>query len=1192
MADAPPGFVHLHNHTTYSLLDGAQRVDEMCKRAAEDGQPAIAITDHGNLFGVLDFDKKARKHGVKPIIGMEAYIAPGSRHEKKPRQFGKPYHHLLLLAESYTGYKNLIRLSTAGFLEGFYYRPRIDREILAEHKEGLVCTSACLAGQVATALVRDQEDEAREAAAWFRDLFGEERFWLEIQDHGLADQRKANEGVVRLSKELDIPLVATNDCHYLLPGDHFAHDVLVCIQTGKTVNDDGRMRYSGQHYLKTRAEMTALFPWAPEAVENSLRIAERCGFAFEKQPNHLPDFPVPDGYTLDDYFEKVARDGFEQRLRTWRAEHDAGRLDDDPETYRPRLEREIRTIREMGFSGYFLITWDFIRFARESGIPVGPGRGSAAGSLVAYAMRITDIDPMRYNLLFERFLNPERVSLPDIDIDFCMRKRERVIEYVTEKYGRPNVAQIITFGTMAARAVIRDVGRGLEIPYAEVDRIAKLVPAQPGVEITIDKAMKEVPALKQAYDSEPDIKRLLDVARRLEGLTRHASTHAAGVVIAPKPIVEFAPLYRGTKEADEVTTQWAKDEIEEIGLLKMDFLGLKTLTLIDDAAASIGKATGTAPDIDALPLDDPAVFELFSRARTSGIFQFESSGMRDILRRLKPDRFEDLIALNALYRPGPIGGGLIDDFIQRRHGKVKVEYPHPLTEDILRETYGVILYQEQVMQIASKMAGYSLGEADILRRAMGKKKKEVMEAEEKRFIAGAQKGEIEPAAAKKVFELMAYFAGYGFNKSHSAAYALVAYQTAWLKAHYPVHFMAALLTSEKGNTDNVVKYINECREMNIRVLPPDINSSDQDFTVDGESIRFGLSAIKGVGDAAIGSIIEARGEHGGFESLHELCSAMDPRQANRRVFEALIQSGALDSFGARRSQLAAGIDSALDYGQKRRAELEAGQGSLFGGDESDASGPAAFMGQLPDLPEWDEKTLLAHERATLGFYVSGHPLESSRDLLRDFASHSTSALREAASGREVALGGLIADLRKRKSKRGDWWAIVQLEDLDGQVEVLVFPKAYSGCHELLEKDRAVLVTGRVECEEDRLRVLADGVAPLEQLREQRADALKILLDARQLSGELVVDLRRAIDAHPGKVGVFFEIERPGAYSLVLRAESMVGVTPSPELTAALEGVLGPGKVKFRPPQNAGQGFDAAPRRRVRGPDRGTVRPTV
>ncbi|MCP3980022.1 MAG: DNA polymerase III subunit alpha [bacterium] len=1165
MADSAPGFVHLHNHTTYSLLDGAQRIDEMCARAAEDGQTAIAITDHGNLFGAMDFGKKASKHGIKPIVGIEAYVAPGSRHERQPHNVPgvgrKNYYHLILLAENYTGYKNLIKLSSMGYLEGHYYRPRIDKEALREHSEGLVCLSACLAGEVAQFLRHDQYDSARQAAAEFRDLFGPDRYWLELQDHGIPEQKIVNDGCLKLSKELGIGMVASNDTHYLLPEDQDAHDVLVCICTGNTVNTKKGMAYTAHHYLKSRAEMAKLFDWAPGAVENSVAVAERCQFAFKDSTLHLPEFPTPEGYDLDSYFAKVARDGLEERMRELRAEQDAGRLLHPLEAYHKRLDREIKIIQQMGFSGYFLITWDFIRYAREAGIPVGPGRGSAAGSLVAYTMRITDIDPLQYNLLFERFLNPERVSMPDIDIDFCFRQREQVIDYVTGKYGRPNVAQIITFGTMAARAVVRDVGRVLEIPYADVDRIAKLIPALPGQDVTIAGSMKEVPALSEAYRKEPNIKELLDVAQRLEGTTRHASTHAAGVVIAPKPIVEYAPLYKGTKDGDEITTQWAKDEIEEIGLLKLDFLGLRTLTLIEDALVSIQSVTGERIDMNEVQLDDPLVYELFCRARTSGVFQFESGGMKDILRRLKPERFEDLIALNALYRPGPIGGGLIDDFIQRRHGKVQVEYPHPLLEEILRETYGVIVYQEQVMQIASVMGGYSLGEADILRRAMGKKKKEVMEAEQKKFTARAKDKGIDDKAARKVFELMAFFAGYGFNKSHSAAYALVAYHTAWLKAHYPVHFMAALLTSEKGNTEKLVKYINESREMSIEVLPPDVGSSGLDFTVEGEKVRFGLSAIKGVGEGAIRCILESREENGSFSNLHALCGVVDLRQVNKRVIEALLQSGALDGMGARRSQLAAVVDAALEFGQKQRADRDSGQSSLFGGDDDTEELPEP---EYPDLPEWESSERLKYEKATLGFYVSGHPLEHYRELLADFATHTTASAVNGPTGIEVAVGGMITQLRRRKSKKGDMWASMQFEDMDGQIEVLVFPKSYAICQNDIDDELPSMVVGRLEIDEDRVRIIGDKVTPLDTLREREVGAVQVRLDAEALDEELVGRLLKTIEQHRGDVQLYLEVARPGSYRLVARAESHLNVSPSRELTRQIEDCVGPNRVVFRP----------------------------
>ena len=1165
MADTTPQFVHLHNHTTYSLLDGAQRLDEMLAHAASDGQSSIAITDHGNLFGVLEFAREARKHAIRPIIGIEAYVAPGSRHDKGTTQNGarqKPYHHLILLAESYVGYKNLIKLSTAGFLEGFYYRPRIDKELLRQHSEGIVCLSACLAGEVPTLLRSDRFDEARAVAAEFRDLFGPDRYWLELQDHGIEEQQKVNDGSVRLGKELGIGVVATNDCHYLLPTDHFAHDVLVCIQTGKTVHAHDRIRYSPQHYLKSRAEMAKLFSWAPDAIVNSAQVAERCAFTFDKQPASLPNFPVPQGFDIPAYFEKIARDGFERRLPRWRAEAEAGRLRHPIDSYRERLVREINVVKDMGFAGYFLIVWDFIRFSREQGIPVGPGRGSAAGSLVAYCMQITDIDPMQFDLLFERFLNPERISMPDIDIDFCFRNRERVIDYVTGKYGRPNVAQIITFGTMAARAVLRDAGRGLDIPYADVDKIAKLIPQQPGQDVTIASALNDVPALKQAYQNDATVKQLIDVGQRLEGLVRHASTHAAGVVIAPKPIVEFAPLYRGTDDA--ITTQFAMADIEEIGLLKMDFLGLKTLTLIEDALASIASVTGSRPDLDVLLLDDPAVYELFCKARTAGVFQFESEGMKNILRRLRPDRFEDLVAINALYRPGPIGGGLIDDFIKRRHGKVKVEYPHALLERILQETYGVIVYQEQVMQIASAMAGYSLGEADILRRAMGKKKKDAMAAERDKFIERATAQGVKAGDAGKVFDQMEFFAGYGFNKSHSAAYALVAYRTAWLKAHFPVHFMAALLTTEKGSTDKLVQYINECREMGIRVLPPDVNASGLDFTVEGADVRFGLSAIKNVGEGAIESLIDARRRLARpFRSIFDLAAEIDLRLANKRVFEALAASGALDAFAAQRSRQHAAADAAIEWGQKRRIDRESGQGNLFGGGPASTAADDEPARSLPELPDWDERTRLAHEKATLGFYVSGHPLQSVSALLDDFASHRTGALRDLPSGSEASVGGIVTDFRKRKSKKGAWWGSFQLEDLEGQIEVLAFPKAFEQFQGLLENDRAVLVTGRVESEEGRVRLTADEVVGLEDIGAKKAEAVQVRLDAAEIDDDLLARLRATLEGHRGEVALYLEIVRAGDFRLVARAEPALRVAPSRRLSADLETVLGPGRVRFR-----------------------------
>ena len=855
--------------------------------------PALAVTEHGNMFSSVIFHDHAKQRGVKPILGCEVYVAPGSR-LTKTGTIGETANHLVLLAETNEGYHNLIKLVSAGYTEGFYYKPRIDKELLAQHAKGLIGLSSCLKGEVASEIRTGRERKALEAAAQFRDILGAGNFFLEMQYQGIDEQLVVNKGLVPIARELNMPLVATNDVHYLTHGDHHPHDILLCIGTGKTVNDRERLRYHGdQFYLKTAAEMCQVFGEVPDALANTLRIAERCQVDIPSDKNHLPNFAVPPPYTLNDYFEHVVRDGFKARLPRLKALHASGALRHPLEEYETRLSYEIEMIKRMEYPGYFLIVWDFIRYAREKNIPVGPGRGSAAGSLVAYSLRITDVDPLDYDLIFERFLNPERVSLPDIDIDFCERRRGEVIEYVTQKYGRENVAQIITFGTMKARAVVRDVGRSLDIPFADVDRVAKLIPAT--LDMTLDKALEEVPQLKQASEQDERVKELLAVARRLEGMTRHASVHAAGVVIAPKSITEFAPLYKGKN--DEITTQWAMKEIERIGLLKMDFLGLSTLTLLNDAVEQIRATTGTVLDLDTIPLDDAKTYQIFAEGATYGIFQFESSGMRDILRKAKPQRLDDLIALNALYRPGPLRSGMVDDFIARKHGKVKVTYEVKELEPILADTYGVIAYQEQVMRIASVLAGFTLGEADLLRKAMGKKKADVMQAQRKKFVEGAVSRGINEKKATKIFDLMEHFAGYGFNKSHSTAYALLAYQTAYLKANYPWHFAAALLTIEAQNTDKLAMYLAECRDRDIPVLPPDINQSQLAFTVTPEGVRFGLTAVKNVGEGAIASILGVRAAQGRITSLHALCDELDLRLVNKRVLESLVKAGAFDSFG-------------------------------------------------------------------------------------------------------------------------------------------------------------------------------------------------------------------------------------------------------------------------------------------------------
>ncbi len=1162
----PRSFVHLHNHSQFSLLDGASKLEDLLAKAAEFGMPAMAVTDHGNLFGAVKFFDMALAKGIKPILGMEGYVAPGDRRDRTMQAEGtqgtqkKPYYHQILLATNAQGYSNLVKLASVAYTEGFYYKPRIDKQLLAEHAAGLIATSACLGGEVPQLLLSGHKDRAERAAAEMAEIMGRDNYYLEVQDQGLPEEKVVNEGLTDLARRLSLPLVATNDCHFLTRDDHFAHDVLICIQTGRTVNDPSRMRYTDQHYFKPSEEMWELFAHLPEAVENTLRIAERCHFNLEKGTYHLPQFQVPEGYDAESYFRKMVAEGFERRKERWKEMQAAGILRIPIEAYESRLKEEMDIISMMKFPSYFLIVWDFIKYARENGIPVGPGRGSAAGSLVAFCLRITDVDPMQYGLIFERFLNPERISLPDIDIDFCMKGRPRVIEYVTNKYGRDNVAQIITFGTMAARAVIRDAGRGLDIPFSDVDRIAKLVPAE--LDATVEKALAGVPQLKEAYEKDERIRRLIDVAKRLEGLTRHASTHAAGVVISPKPIIEYAPLYQAAP--GERTTQYAMSEIERIGLLKMDFLGLRTLTLIQDAVDRLAAQRGIALDLDVVPLDDPETFKLFCEARTSGIFQFESSGMQDILRKLKPERFEDLIALNALFRPGPIKGGLIDDFIKRRHGKVKVTYPHPILEETLKETYGVIVYQEQVMQIASRVAGYTLGEADNLRRAMGKKKREVMAAEREKFLAGARARRIPEKTASEIFDLMEHFAAYGFNKSHSCAYALVAYHTAYLKAHYPQHFMAALLTTEMESTDDIVKYIGECREMGIEVLPPNVNQSSLDFSVEEGKVRFGLAAVKNVGEAAIRSVIEARARLGRFRGLLEFCENSDPRLVNKRVVESLIKAGAFDWLGAPRARMFAGVDGVLDAAAKRIRERESGQATLFammGGGEEDSS-PATTKDPLPEAVGWTDRETLAYEKETLGFYVTGHPLAPYAEEMAEICSHTTGTLDGGASGAEVTLGGIVTTLKRKKTKKGDWMATFQIEDLEGAAEVIVFPDLYGKIMSRLVEDAPVLVTGKAEIEE-RPRILATSVQTLQQAREGRASEVAISMVTTGLTDETLQQLKTAIEAHKGGCPLYFEISRPGGFVVTLKAAPEFGAAPGKELLATVEAILGKGAVRYR-----------------------------
>ncbi len=1173
-------FVHLHLHTEYSLLDGACRIDEVLDRAAALKMPAVAVTEHGNMFSSIIFHDHARQRGLKPILGCEVYVAPGSRLNKSGA-IGETANHLVLLAETLEGYHNLIKLVSSGYTDGFYYRPRIDKSLLAEHAAGLIGLSSCLKGEVATDLRSGEEERALATAATFRDILGPGNFFLEMQYQGINEQLIVNRGLLPISRALGLPLVCTNDVHYLKQDDARAHDILLCIGTGKSVEDRDRLRYHGdQFFLKTAEEMAEVFGEVPEALANTLRIAERCDVRLDASDNHLPDFDVPPGFTADSYFAHVVREGFNERLKRLRALADEAVLRHSISDYETRLAYEIEMIQRMRYPGYFLIVWDFIRYARERHIPVGPGRGSAAGSLVAYCLGITDIDPLEFDLIFERFLNPERVSLPDIDIDFCERRRGEVIEYVTQKYGRQNVAQIITFGTMKARAVVRDVGRAYDIPYADVDRVAKQIP--PTLDMTLAKALEESPQLKEMQTTDDRLRELLEVAQRLEGMTRHASVHAAGVVIAPRPITEYAPLYKGQR--NEITTQWAMKEIERMGLLKMDFLGLSTLTLLEDAVNEIQRTTGQTIDLAAIPLDDAAAYQLFAEGQTFGIFQFESSGMREILRKAKPQRFGDLIALNALYRPGPLRSGMIDDFIGRKHGRVEIKYEVPQLAPILSDTYGVIAYQEQVMRIASDLAGFTLGEADLLRKAMGKKDAEVMQAQRQKFIDGAVARNISEKKARRLFDLIEHFAGYGFNKSHSTAYALLAYQTAYLKANYPWHFAAALLTIEADSPEKLAMYLAECRDRDIPILPPDVNESRHGFAVTPQGVRFGLGAVRNVGDGAISEILAAREQHGRIESIYALCEALDLRVVNKRVLESLIKAGAFDSLAdgrsspeplnaaALRPRLLAAVDSAYEHGNRRQRDRGLGQEDLFGGaPQATDGGLVSALG--PQVAAWSQMEQLAGEKDSLGLYWSGHPIDRYADELRSLGAWSTADLGSVQasssgprSGEEASAGGIVSNCRLMKTRKGERMAVFNLEDRGGGVEVVVYPETFSRSTSLLENGTMVLVRGKVERDEESGRLFAAEIRPLDTMRERLVREIGIRLSLPPHGRPTFQALLDVFTRHRGDRRVFFELELRGHQpALRVRADiaSQVRVKPSNQLVADLEQICGTGSVSLR-----------------------------
>jgi len=1110
-----PDFVHLHVHTQYSLLDGAIRIDDMLQRAAEFGMHSVATTDHGTMFGAVEFFEKATKAGIKPIIGIEIYVAPRSRFDKTPLD-SKGLSHLVLLAENQEGYRNLCKLATAAQLEGFYYKPRIDKQLLREHSKGLIALTACLHGEVPLRIRDGNMDIADAAALEYLKIFGENNFYLEVQNNGIDIQEHVNQALLDMSQRLSIPLVASNDCHYLQREDVRAHDVLLCIQTGKTIHDNDRLKFrTDQLYFKSKEEMQAYFKSYPDALANTVDIAARCNLEFDFDTYHFPNFDAGAERSVDEVFDEKVRAGYARIFGRIKSKNP----DVAEAVYLKRLEYEIATIKNMGFPGYFLIVADFIRHAKEAGVPVGPGRGSAAGSLVAYSLGITDLDPIAHGLIFERFLNPARKSMPDIDVDFCIDGREDIYKYVVDRYGGGDyVAQIITFGKLKTRAVIRDVGRALGIPLREVDAIAKMVPDV--LNISLDAALKQEPRLAELAEKDPNVADLIQICRVLEGLPRHASTHAAGVVIADRPLVDYLPLYRGKK--GEVVTQYDMKIVEKIGLVKFDFLGLRNLTVIAKTLALIKRQGKQPPDLENIELTDPDTYSLLSAGDTTGVFQLESSGMKDLLVRLKPEFFDDIIALVALYRPGPMESGMIDDYVACKHGRKAVEYMVPELEPILKETYGVIVYQEQVMKIAGELANYSMAEADDLRKAMGKKIPEIMADHRQRFVQGAKDNNIPGDRAKKLFDLIEKFGGYGFNKSHSAAYALIAYQTAFLKAHYPVEFMASLLTSEMHSTDGVVKFIAECRSHDIPILPPDINESDTEFTVDGSRIRFGLVAVKNVGESAIESIRACRVEQR-FESLFDFCERVDLKKVNKRVIESLIKCGAFDSTGAKRSQMTAAVESALDYGQRVQRERNDPQMGLFdvGDNQPSINAPA-----LPEIGEWDEKQFLTFEKESLGFYLTGHPLTRYEDLLDKFTNANAISIKELSDGGVVRIGGLVQGSKMIKTKKGDLMAFVTIEDMHGAVEVIVFSRVFADVRDLLVEDKPLLIQGQVQKDEKSVKILADTVIPINKAEESWTASVHFNLEISRTDREILSDLHAILQRHPGACPAYLHLRSP------------------------------------------------------------------
>jgi DNA polymerase-3 subunit alpha len=1125
-------FVHLHTHSDYSLLDGASSIKSLVKKAKSLGMRHLALTDHGNMFGALRFYNAAKAEGINPIIGCEFYVAPGSRLVKSGTEKGNKYHHLVLLAKNETGYRNLISLTSAGYTEGFYYKPRIDDELLASHADGLICLTACLAGEVPQKILSGDMNGALEKTGFYRELFGPENFYLEIQDHGIPEQRNVTRGLVELSKKTGLRLVATNDSHYTNRTDANAQDILICIGTNRKKNESNRMRfYDQEFYLKSADEMERIFHELPDALAATLEIAEKCNLTIPLPGPLLPEYAIPETFSSpEEYLRHLTYEGLAKRYNPVTDE------------IRERAEYELDVIIKMGFTGYFLIVQDFINWAKQHDIPVGPGRGSGAGSIVAYAIRITDIDPLRYKLLFERFLNPERISMPDFDVDFCFERRQEVIDYVTEKYGEDRVGQIITFGTLKAKAVIRDVARVLDLPYAEADQISKLIPAGP--KVTLESALEEEPKLREYAEKGGVYGELIETARTLEGLSRHASTHAAGIVIGREPLTNYVPLYRDPKTGS-ISTQYTMDLLEDCGLVKMDFLGLKTLTLIKHTVDLI-RRRGIEFDIDNIPEDDKATFELLGEGRSTCVFQFESSGMQGILKRAKPTRIEDLIALNALYRPGPMA--YIDQFIDCKWGRKPIVYPLPELKRVLEETYGVIVYQEQVMEIARIVAGYSLGQADILRRAMGKKKVEVMAKEKANFIKGAEANGYTKKQAEDIFELLIPFAGYGFNKSHAAAYSVVAYKTAYLKANYPAEFMAANLTNEITAPDKLTEYISEARLMGIGILPPDINLSEMNFSVSDGKIVYGLLGIRNVGTAAVEEILCAREEAGGFTSFVQFLEAVDLKTVNRKVIETLIRSGVFDRFGETRATLFAGLDQAIEYAARKKESKLFGQVSLFESCEQEEFPPL----ELTKFPEWPELELLEHEKENLGFYFSGHPLDRYRTVWEKSATLDLTRADKANAEKSYTILGMVKSIRTIQTKNGKRMAFGELEDFKSSIELVIFPDIYEKFQPMLEENAVLGLIGKVDLSRGDPKFLVDELKRPDDLEEKGVPEIHIRLSSDLRSEEELYQLRAMLVEHPGGSPLFLHLpKRVSGTEVVIRASSQITVVSTDQFLSKI-----------------------------------------